>query len=72
MEYVIIFIIVFNEIKIIVGGIMNLKGEFDLFVFFGIYDIKVEFILFKVIEIKGKNILVDINLGVINLFEDVV
>ena len=70
LEYATISITAPNETKIIAGGITNPKGEFDLSVPLGTYDIKVEFISFKATEIKGKNISADTNLGVINLSED--
>ena len=70
LEYATISITAPNETKIIAGGITNPKGEFDLSVPPGTYDIKVEFISFKATEIKGKNISADTNLGVLNLSED--
>ena len=42
--------------KALAGGITNAKGEFDIEVNPGIYDITIEFISFKPIEIKQKNI----------------
>lgn len=70
LEYATVSITAPNQTKIIAGGITNPKGEFDLSVPPGTYDIKVEFISFKATEIKGKNISADTNLGVINLSED--
>ncbi|OOV19029.1 outer membrane beta-barrel family protein [Flavobacterium sp. LM4] len=70
LEYATISITLPNETKVIAGGITNPKGEFDLAVPSGIYDIKVEFISFKATEIKGKNISEDTNLGVVSLSED--
>ena len=40
----------------ITGGITNNKGEFEFAVNPGIYDIKIEFISYKPMEIKQKNI----------------
>jgi outer membrane receptor for ferrienterochelin and colicins len=56
--------------KAIAGGITNNKGEFDIDVFPGAYDIAIEFISFKTIEIKEKNITEKTSLGVISLEED--
>jgi len=70
LEYATISIMAPNDTKVIAGGITNPKGEFEVAVAPGTYDIKVEFISFKSTEIKGKNISEDTNLGVVNLSED--
>ncbi|MBS7254616.1 outer membrane beta-barrel family protein [Flavobacterium branchiicola] len=70
LEYATISIMAPNDTKVIAGGITNPKGEFEVAVAPGTYDIKVEFISFKATEIKGKNISGDTNLGVVNLSED--
>jgi len=70
LEYATISITAPNDTKVIAGGITNPKGEFEVAVAPGTYDIKVEFISFKATEIKGKNISGDTNLGVVNLSED--
>jgi len=70
LEYATISITATNDTKVIAGGITNPKGEFEVAVAPGTYDIKVEFISFKVSEIKGKIIDGDTNLGVVNLSED--
>jgi outer membrane receptor for ferrienterochelin and colicins len=59
-----------NNPKAIAGGITNSKGEFDVAVAPGIYDIKIEFISFKSTEIKQKSIQQNISLGQIALDED--
>jgi outer membrane receptor for ferrienterochelin and colicins len=56
--------------KGIAGGITNNKGEFEADVFPGVYNIIIEFISFKPIEIKEKEILEKTSLGVIGLEED--
>jgi outer membrane receptor protein involved in Fe transport len=56
--------------KALTGGITNNKGEFEADVIPGVYDITIEFISFKHIEIKGKNITEKISLGTIALEED--
>jgi outer membrane receptor for ferrienterochelin and colicins len=70
LEYATISVTKPNDSKVITGGITNPKGEFDLSVAPGTYDIKIEFISFKSTEIKQKTISGDTNLGVINLAED--
>lgn len=56
--------------KLIAGGITNPKGEFDIDVTPGVYDIKIEFISFKTITIKEKDLQKTSNLGQIALEED--
>lgn len=70
LEYATISIMAPNDTKAIAGGITNPKGEFEVAVAPGTYDIKIEFISFKLTEIKQKNIQEDTNLGVVNLSED--
>ena len=52
------------------GGVTNPKGEFDIDITPGTYDIKIEFISFKPIIIKGKKFQEKTNLGQIALEED--
>lgn len=52
------------------GGITNSKGEFDIDIFPGVYDIKIEFISFKPTIIKQRMLKSSTNLGSINLEED--
>ena len=54
----------------IYGGITNSKGEFQIEVKPGIYDVKVEFISYKSQEIKQKSILESTNFGTFKLAED--
>ncbi|MDX6184030.1 outer membrane beta-barrel family protein [Flavobacterium sp. Fl-77] len=70
LEYATISIMSANDTKVIAGGITNPKGEFEVAVAPGIYDIKIEFISFKATEIKQQNIESDTNLGAVNLSED--
>lgn len=70
LEYATISIMAPNDTKVIAGGITNPKGEFEVAVAPGTYDIKIEFISFKSTEIKHKSIEDDTNLGVVNLSED--
>jgi outer membrane receptor for ferrienterochelin and colicins len=70
LEYTTITFLTPNSTKSIAGGITNPKGEFDINVTPGIYDIKVEFISFKPIVIKQKDLQKSTNLGEIALEED--
>ncbi|AOW10516.1 outer membrane beta-barrel family protein [Flavobacterium gilvum] len=56
--------------KAISGGITNSKGEFDADVIPGVYDITIDFISFKSINITGKNITEKTSLGTIALEDD--
>ena len=52
------------------GGITNSKGEFDIDINPGIYDIKIEFISFKPTIFRQRSLQSSTNLGSINLEED--
>ena len=56
--------------KAIAGGITNPKGEFSIDIAPGNYDIKIEFISFKPVILKDKNLNSKTNLGQITLEED--
>lgn len=56
--------------KKISGGITNTKGVFNVRIPKGSYDISVEFISFKTINFKNRNIDNNLNLGTILLSED--
>lgn len=56
--------------KLNTGAISDEKGKFSLDVIPGIYNIKIEFISFKAIEINQKNISENTDLGKIALSED--
>lgn len=70
LEYATITIINGTSTKAIAGGITNTKGEFDIDIAPGTYDIKIEFISFKPTIIKGRKIQERTNLGQISLEED--
>ncbi|MWB96117.1 TonB-dependent receptor [Flavobacterium sp. GA093] len=70
LEYATVSVMLPNETKVITGGITNPKGEFEVAVDPGTYDIKIEFISFKATEFKQKSIQDNTNLGVVNLSED--
>jgi outer membrane receptor protein involved in Fe transport len=52
------------------GGITDAKGEFSFDVKPGVYDIKIEFISYKVQEIKQKVLTESTNIGTFKLVED--
>lgn len=56
--------------KKVTGGITNAKGEFDVEVVEGDYNITIEFLSFKPFVIKNKKITSHTNLGIIKLEED--
>lgn len=70
LEYATITFLLPNNLKPAAGGITNPKGEFEIEVKPGTYDIKIEFISFKIAEIKQKNLQKNTSLGLINLDED--
>lgn len=54
----------------VTGGITDAKGEFQFEINSGVYDVKIEFISFKAIEMKQRSIQKDTNLGSFALVED--
>lgn len=70
LEYTTITFIEAGNPSGVSGGITDSKGEFNFTMKTGTYNIKVEFISFKPIEIKNRSIQGDINLGTFSLVED--
>ena len=70
LEYATVTISLPNDTKVVAGGITNPKGEFEVAVDPGIYDIKIEFISFKATEYKQRSVQENTNLGTVNLSED--
>lgn len=70
LEYATITFTNGTSTKAIAGGITNPKGEFNIDITPGVYDIKIEFISFKPIRIKDRKLLEKTNLGEITLVED--
>lgn len=70
LEYATITFLVPNNPKPVAGGITNPNGEFDIEIKPGVYDIKIEFISFKLNEIKQKSLKSNTSLGLISLEED--
>jgi len=70
LEYATITFINPKNPKSITGGITNTKGEFDIEINAGNYEVKIEFISFKPTIIKQQRLLENTNLGQIVLNED--
>ncbi|AWG22615.1 TonB-dependent receptor [Flavobacterium faecale] len=70
LEYATITFVNPKNPKGITGGITDPKGEFSIDIIPGTYNIKVEFISFKAIEIKGKLLQKSTSLGTFSLEED--
>ena len=70
LEYATVTFLAPNNPKPVAGGITNPKGEFDIEIKPGVYDIKIEFISFKINEIKQKKLQSNTSLGLILLEED--
>lgn len=65
--------IVFENVRrpeMISGGITDAKGEFDIEINAGTYNIRIEFISFKTREFKQRNLQDNTNLGTIALSDD--
>lgn len=70
LEYATVTFINPTSAKAAYGGITNEKGEFDIEVGEGTFDVKIEFISFKSEEIKNKSITKNTVLGLFALGED--
>ena len=70
LEYATVTFVNPRNPQAISGGITNAKGEFDIDVNAGLYDVKIEFISFKPFVIKGKKLSENTSLGKIDLEED--
>jgi len=70
LEYATITLTNNRNPKIVFGGITNAKGEFDIEINAGSYDVKIEFISFKATELKQQTFKDNTNLGQIALAED--
>jgi outer membrane receptor protein involved in Fe transport len=70
LEYATVTFVNMKNPKGIFGGITNVKGEFDVEIFPGMYDIKIEFISFKSITIKERKLPESTSLGQIVLEDD--
>ena len=70
LEYATITFTNTKNIKAVFGGITNGKGEFNIELNSGSYNVKIEFISFKAIELSEQTYKESTNLGTIFLVED--
>jgi outer membrane receptor protein involved in Fe transport len=67
LEYATIAFFSKSENKIVEGSITDAKGEFNIKIPQGTYDISIEYISYKKITFTNKNLVADQNLGIIPL-----
>lgn len=70
LEYATISLVNRSTLKIEGGGITNNKGEFEVAINAGVYDLKIEFISFKTSVLKNQQYTENKNLGTLTLEED--
>lgn len=70
LEYTTITFVEVGNPSAVSGGITDAKGAFNFDIKTGTYDIKIEFISFKPVEVKNRSIQNDVNLGTFSLVED--
>jgi outer membrane receptor for ferrienterochelin and colicins len=70
LEYTTITFVEVQNPSAVSGGITNSKGEFNIDINSGTYNIRIEFISFKPVEFKNRSIQNDLNLGTFSLIED--
>ncbi|MBY0487417.1 MAG: TonB-dependent receptor [Flavobacteriaceae bacterium] len=70
LEYSTVSLVSTTTNKITAGGITDAKGIFSFDATPGVYNVKIEFISFKPLELKGKTITDNTNLGTITLQDD--
>jgi len=71
LEYATISLQHTKRVNLLTGTITDEEGNFEIEIFPGIYDIKVEFLTFKTLEIKAQRLTSSINLGIYSLQTDV-
>ena len=71
LEYATVVLQNAQKPEIVTGGITDIDGKFSFEVNSGIYNVRYEYISFKTIVVKNKNLNTDTNLGTIFLEEDV-
>lgn len=67
LEYATVSFFNHKDQKIVDGVITNLEGEFEIKIAKGVYDINIEYISYKTVSLKNKNITKNIDLGTISL-----
>jgi outer membrane receptor protein involved in Fe transport len=70
LEYATISLLNTSTLKVEGGGMTNSKGEFEISLNAGTYDLSIEFISFKTTVIKNQNYTESKNLGTLTLEED--
>jgi outer membrane receptor for ferrienterochelin and colicins len=70
LEYATIVLQNAKRPEMVTGGITNEKGEFDIEINAGMYDIRVEFISFKTVEFKQRKLQENTDLGTVILSDD--
>ena len=70
LEYTTVTFVEVANPSAVSGGITDSKGEFDFDIKTGTYNIKIEFISFKPVELKNRTIQNAVNLGTFSLVED--
>jgi hypothetical protein len=70
LEYATISLVNTSTLKIEGGGITNNKGEFEVAINAGTYDLKIEFISFKTSVLKNQQYTENKNLGTLTIEED--
>lgn len=70
LEYATIVLQNAKRPEMVTGGITNDKGEFDIEINAGMYDIRVEFISFKTVEFKQRRLQENTDLGTVILSDD--
>lgn len=71
LEYATVVLQNAKKPEILTGGITDIDGKFSFEVNAGEYNVRYEFISFKTVEVKNKNLTTDTNLGTVFLAEDV-
>jgi outer membrane receptor for ferrienterochelin and colicins len=71
LEYATVILQNAQKLEIVTGGVTDIDGKFSFEVNSGIYNVRYEFISFKTVTVKNKNLNTDTNLGTIFLEEDV-
>ena len=70
LEYTEVRLINATTNKVVTGGLTDAKGEFNIDAPAGNYNVNVEFLSFKPLQLKNKSIQEDTNLGTISLEDE--
>jgi outer membrane receptor for ferrienterochelin and colicins len=72
LEYATVEFVNSKRPQVIFGGVTDSKGNFNVEITAGTYDVKIEFISFKPITYKQKNLTASSSLGIVSLEDDAV